>query len=115
MLTKKRNLDIYINNFDSNYKDKLEAIMPILISWDYDKLERLFSREHPELKNLFEKILIQYVYFLILCCIFENEYSINVPSKDVDKLWHCHLILNKDYNLLTININGEIITHEPNV
>ena len=112
---KQRNIQLNIVNVDSQYKDKLNFIVPILKNWNYDKLERLFVREFPELTNDFDNILLQYIYYLIMCCISPSNLSVDVPSDIVDKLWHCHLWLNKDYNTLTTLIYGEIIIHEPHV
>ena len=112
---KKRNITFNFENVHPKYKDKLDTIVPILQNWNYDKLERLFVREFPELSHDFDNILLQYIYYLIMCCISPNDLSVDVPSAIVDKLWHCHLWLNRDYNELTTLIYGEIICHEPHV
>ncbi len=50
---------------------------------------------------------------MYLCAV--SDESLAVPGDKVDKIWHCHLWMNADYNRLTKKLCGHIIRHEPHL
>ena len=80
-------------------------------NWDMKKLTKYVLKEHPELADRIDNLLAEYKNYLVLCALTDTPLS--VPSHDVDKVWHCHLCLNADYNKMTQEIMGKILIHTP--
>jgi hypothetical protein len=90
---------------------KRVQVKEILDKWDYSRLVKYVLKEHPELQEQLDELLEQYKSYLFLCAMTSNPLA--VPSLAVDKIWHCHLCLNLDYNQLTKQATGKILQHQP--
>lgn len=83
----------------------------VLNSWDTSRLEKYVSKEHPEIISELRSLMSEYKSYLFLCAMVKMPLA--VPSENVDKIWHCHLCLNADYNQLTKKLTGRILPHQP--
>jgi hypothetical protein len=94
-------------------KLQLIDIVTTIENWDYSRVEKLVKRDYPNVYSEYTKYFTQYKYFLLVCVLNQSD-IIAVPNHGVDMIWHCHLIINRDYNRLTQLINNNVIIyHEP--
>lgn len=94
-------------------KTAVEEKQEILENWDFSRLEAYVLKDHPELKDNLPVLLRQYRDYLMLSSLVNK--ALAVPGEKVDIIWHHHLCLNYDYNLLTKALAGKILRHEPSL
>jgi len=109
-----------IKNMLVNKKSKFSVSKPLLwgniestalvSSGDQNLIDRVKKKTGwSQIKT--EKNVAEYRKFLYLATINDNV----VPAKDVDEVWHEHLLFTRDYNAFCNNVLGKQIHHEPEV
>ncbi|WP_155967979.1 hypothetical protein [Kamptonema formosum] len=84
------------------------------MSYDLSVIQERFLKDYPELANRLESIDMLYRQYMYLCAIKPKNISLGVPSDEVDKFWHSHIIHTQLYQkFCKKNISGDFIHHAP--
>ena len=54
-----------------------------------------------------------YKDFLVEAAFSQTRIDVNGKWREMDNLWHVHLVYNRDYNRMCMEIAGRIIYHDP--
>ncbi|HAT13112.1 MAG TPA: hypothetical protein DCS91_05640 [Microcoleaceae bacterium UBA11344] len=83
-----------------------------VMSYDLSLIRERFLKDHPELYSRLDSIELLYRQYMYLCAI-KPKMSLSVPSNEVDKFWHCHIIHTQAYQKFCNDIAGYFIHHAP--
>lgn len=94
-------------------RSKSKNILTKVMNYDLSVIHNRFLKDYPELSSRLENIELIYRQYMYLCAIKPKKMSLAVPSNDVDKFWHCHIIHTKLYQSFCNDIAGYFIHHAP--
>ena len=92
-------------------QQKTEAEVSRIFDLNLDDIVTYVLKYNPELKEGIDEIVKQYRCFIYLCGVFRS--SLNVPSQEIDKIWHSHILHTKDYAEFCNAVAGQFIHHNP--
>lgn len=87
-------------------------VLAQVMSYDLSLIRERFLKDHPELSSSLESIELLYRQYMYLCAI-QPKMSLSVPSNEVDKFWHCHIIHTQAYQNFCNDIAGYFVHHAP--
>ncbi len=95
-------------------KHPTTIVIAALPQFDLTRVRSRVEGEYPELTSQkIDEIETKYRQFLLLC---KNERSVrNKPSKEVDLIWHMHILHTKQYMEDCQSYFGYYLHHHPNL
>ena len=79
--------------------------------FNLDSVVTYVLKNHPELNEGIDELVKQYRCFIYLCGVFSS--TLSVPSPEIDKIWHGHILHTKDYAEFCNAVAGQFIHHNP--
>lgn len=98
----------------NNGPKDLVLLQAKLMGWDLEEIRKFLLDEAIIEPDKIDQIEIEYKRFMILTISYPDQ--IIPTSKEVDKMWHAHIIFTEDYFAFCDEVNdGKYIHHKRNV
>lgn len=93
---------------DSNSKDMV-LLEAKIMGWDLEEVKEFLLDEKIITEDKIEQIEVEYKRFMFLTIYYPSE--IIPTSKEVDKMWHAHIIFTENYFAFCNEVNDGIYIH----
>jgi hypothetical protein len=89
-------------------KPENAKILDTIMNWNLDVVKQRVAKDYPDIDV--EKATQEYRYFMYLACIDPSQFG---PSKEMDSIWHTHILFTRDYFAFSEACYGTYIHHTP--
>lgn len=93
--------------------DTVESLHPLVAAIDFERLKykNTVSREAEMTADEWDRAQLEYQRFLSLKMLYPQ--AVLVPSKQVDAIWHAHILDTRAYRMDCERLFGRFIDHYP--